>query len=138
MAEPKTKPTTASVSAYLNGITNEQMRADSFEVMKMMEKASGQPAVMWGTAIVGFGSYTYKYASGTTGDWPLCGFSPRKQALTVYLMTGFDGYGELLSKLGKYKTSKACLYIKKLDDVDRKVLMELIEESVKYMKLKYK
>jgi len=138
MAEPKTKPTTASVTDYLNAIASEQMRSDCFEVMKMMDDASKQPAVMWGNAIVGFGSYTYKYASGVTGDWPLCGFSPRAQALTIYIMTGFEGYDELIARLGKCKTSKACLYIKKLDDVDRKVLKQLIKNSVKNMKAKYK
>ena len=89
---------------------------------------------MWGASIIGFGSYHYKGASGREGDWPLTGFSPRKQALTLYLMHGFDAHADLLKKLGKYKTSVGCLYIKKLDDVDKKVLKELVTASVKTMK----
>jgi hypothetical protein len=92
---------------------------------------------MWGTAIVGFGSYTYKYSTGRTGDWPLAGFSPRKQALTIYIMAGFKRFPELMKNLGKFKVSGgSCLYIKKLEDVDIKTLKELVAESVKYLKNK--
>lgn len=137
MAEPKTKPTNASVTDFLDSVDDEQRRADCYEVMKMMEKVTKQPAKMWGTAIVGFGSYTYKYASGNTGDWPLVGFSPRKQALTLYVMANSEYHAELLGLLGKFTFSKACLYVKKLDDIDRKVLKELIKESVRCVKEKY-
>lgn len=92
---------------------------------------------MWGSSIVGFGSYHYKYASGQEGDWPLVGYSPRKQNLSIYIMAGFAGSDKLLAKLGKHKTGKSCLYIKRLEDVDEKVLNTLIEKSVKHMRSKY-
>ena len=106
----------------------------SFEIAKMMKQVTKAEPKMWGTSIVGFGTYHYKGKSGREGDWMLVGFSPRKQNLTLYIMAGFDRYDELLKKLGKYTTGKSCLYIKKLADVDKKVLKELVSESVKVMK----
>ena len=133
-AEVKTKVNEASVEGFLNAVPDEQTRKDCFEILKMMKQVTKEEPKMWGASIVGFGSYHYKGASGREGDWMLTGFSPRKQNLTLYLMGGFDLHKELLKKLGKYKTSVGCLYIKKLDDVDKKVLKELVTESVKTMK----
>ena len=130
MAELKTKKTSASVSAFLNGIKDEQARKDCKKIAKMMKDATGKSSKMWGSSLVGFGSYHYKYASGREGDWFLTGFSPRKQNLTLYIMDGFKSYGTLMKKLGKHKTGKSCLYVKSLDDVDTDVLRELIERSV--------
>lgn len=133
-AELKTKQTEASVDDFLNAIPDEQTRKDCFEIAKIMKQATKSEPKMWGTSIVGFGSYHYKGASGREGDWMLTGFSPRKQNLTLYIMAGFDRYEALLKKLGKFSTGKSCLYIKKLADVDKKVLKELVSESVKVMK----
>lgn len=137
MVELKTKVSKQSVTAFLNGIADEQKRKDARTVMKLMKAATGKQARMWGDSMVGFGSYHYKYASGREGNWFLTGFSPRKQALTLYIMAGFSGYDGLMKKLGKYKTGKSCLYVKKLEDVDLKVLQELIERSVQHMLRKY-
>ena len=133
-AELKTKVNEASVEEFLNAVTDEQTRTDCYEILKMMKQVTKEEPKMWGASIVGFGSYHYKGASGREGDWFLTGFSPRKQNLTLYLMHGFDAHADLLKKLGKHKTSMGCLYIKKLDDVDKKVLKELVTESVKRMK----
>lgn len=132
--ELKTKVNDASVTKFLEGVTDEQNRNDAFEMLKLMKQVTKEEPKMWGASIVGFGSYHYKGASGREGDWMLTGFSPRKQALTVYLNHGFDAHKDLLKKLGKYKTGMGCLYINKLDDVDRKVLKELVTASVKRMK----
>lgn len=134
MSELKTKVNSASVKDFLNSIENEQIRKDCFEISKMMENITKAKPKMWGASIVGFGSYHYVGKSGREGDWMLTGFSPRKQNLTLYLMGGFDSEKDLLKKLGKHKTSVGCLYIKKLDDVDKKVLKELVASSVKKMK----
>jgi len=133
-AELKTKVNNASVEGFLNSVEDEQKREDCFEILKMMKQVTKEEPKMWGATIVGFGSYHYKGASGREGDWMLTGFSPRKQNLTLYLMHGFDVHKDLLNKLGKHTTSMGCLYIKKLDDVDKKVLKELVAESVKRMK----
>jgi hypothetical protein len=133
-AELKTKVNEASVEGFLNSVKDEQARADCFEILKIMKQVTKEEPKMWGASIVGFGSYHYKGASGREGDWMLTGFSPRKQNLTLYLMGGFDAHADLLKKLGKHKTSVGCLYIKKLEDVDKKVLKELIVETVKTMK----
>lgn len=133
-AELKTKLNDASVEDFLNTVSDEQIRADCFEIAKIMKQATKAEPKMWGSSIVGFGSYHYKGASGREGDWMLAGFSPRKQNLTLYIMAGFDRYDQLMKKLGKFSTGKSCLYIKKLADVDKKVLKELISESVQYMK----
>ena len=134
MAELKTKLTDASVDKFLKGVKNEEVRADCYQIIEIMKKAAKAEPKMWGTSIVGFGTYHYKGKSGREGDWMLVGFSPRKQNLTLYIMAGFDRYNDLLKKLGKFTTGKSCLYIKKLADVDKKVLKELVTESVKVMK----
>jgi hypothetical protein len=132
MAEPKTKPTTKSALEFLSSIEPLEKRNDSLVLLKMFENVTGQKPVMWGSGIVGFGMYHYKSErSSQEGDWPLVGFSPRKQYLTLYIITGIEHEQELLSKLGKYKTSKACLYINKLADIDEKVLTKLIDKSFK-------
>lgn len=129
--ELKTKKNEASVEDFINKIEDEKMREDCRKVSKLMQKATGAEAEMWGANIVGFGKYMYKYASGREGEWMEVAFSPRKANLTLYIMSGFKEYDELLAKLGKHKTGKSCLYIKRLSDVDEKVLKELIESSVK-------
>ena len=137
MADNKTQPTKASVTEFIKAIDDPQKRADARKVAAMMRKATGKRAKMWGSSIVGYGTYHYKYASGREGDFMMAGFSPRKQALTVYIMDGFSKYGAHMKKLAKYKTGKTCLYIKRLSDVDEAVLQQLIEESVKYMRKNY-
>jgi len=131
MAELKTKENNADVEAFLNGIEDEKRREDCFAVLELMKKITKAEPKMWGASIVGFGNYRYKYQSGREGDWFVSGFSPRKQNLTLYIMSGFSRYDELLAKLGKHKTGKSCLYINKLEDVDLDVLAEMIETSVK-------
>jgi hypothetical protein len=131
MADVKTKRTNASVQAFLRSIDDEQRRQDCAAVARIMKEATGAGPKMWGASIVGYGSYHYTYESGREGDWFLTGFSPRKQNLTLYFMTGFEPHGALLRKLGKYKTGKCCLYIKKLSDIDLAVLTELIVRSVR-------
>ena len=137
MAGNKTKVTTASVASFLNDIADKQKRADAKKVAAIMRKATGCRAKMWGSSIVGYGKYHYKYASGREGDWALTGFSPRKRDLTVYIMPGFTPFETLMNRLGKYKTGKSCLYINKLADIDESVLEELISESVKLMRERY-
>lgn len=129
MAEIKTQVTRASVDKFLQQIRDERQREDCYAIRKMMKKVTKADPKMWGTSIIGFGDYHYLYESGREGDWFLTGFSPRAQNLTLYMMGGFDG--ELLKKLGKYKTGKGCLYIKKLEDIDQKVLSELISKSIR-------
>jgi hypothetical protein len=133
MAEPKTQKNDASVEDFLNAVANEKRREDSFVVNDLMKDVTGEQPSMWGDSIVGFGTYRYKYASGREGEWPVTGFSPRKQNLTLYIMDGFEDYDALLSDLGKYKTGKSCLYINKLEDVDLEVLRQLIEQSVAHV-----
>ncbi len=137
MPELKTQPTRASVTEFVAGIDDRQQRADARRVAAMMRRATGKRAKMWGPSIVGYGSYHYKYASGRDGDFMITGFSPRKQALTVYIMPGLSDFKNLLEKLGKYKTGKSCLYIKRLSDVDEKILEKLIVDSVRVMRKKY-
>jgi hypothetical protein len=134
MAELKTQRTDASVEGFLNDVTNEKKREDSFAILELMREVTGEDPAMWGPSIVGFGSYRYRYASGREGAWPLVGFSPRKRNLTLYIMSGFDNYEALLADLGKYKTGKACLYINKLEDVDLSTLRELVRQSVDYIR----
>lgn len=131
MAELKTIPTKSSVDKFLKGIKDEQKQADCYEILQLMKKATKAEPRMWGTSIVGFGKYHYVYESGREGDWFITGFSPRKQNLTLYMMGGFDQFEDLMKKLGKHSTGKGCLYINKLEDVDAKVLKELITKSVK-------
>jgi len=134
MAELKTKVNNASVGKFIKSIKDERIREDCYKILDIMKKATKAGPKMWGTSIIGFGSYHYKYASGREGDWMLTGFSPRKQNLTLYIMPGFAEYDGLLKKLGKHTIGKSCLYIKKLEDVDQKVLKELVTKSVKKMK----
>lgn len=130
MAELKTKKTNASVPAFLKTITDEQRRKDCQTVVRLMKEVTGEQPRMWGSSIVGFGAFKYRYASGHEGEWPIAAFSPRKNDLTIYLIPGFDQFKSLMSKLGKYKTGKSCLYIKSLDDVAAPVLKQLISKSV--------
>jgi hypothetical protein len=138
MVALKTKLNDDSVEDFLNAVEDKQKRADSYKLLKMMVEISGEPAKMWGDAIVGFGTYHYVYASGREGDWMLTGFSPRKANISVYLMAGFDELGDELNALGKHKSSKGCLYVKKLSDIDEKVLRKMIKKSIDIMKKRYK
>jgi hypothetical protein len=133
MAELKTQPNQSSVVDYLNTVENDLKRADSFTILQLMQEVTGEEPIMWGDSIVGFGTYRYKYASGRQAEWFLTGFAPRKQNLTLYIMSGFSNYEQLLGQLGKFKTGKSCLYINKLDDVNLDVLRKLVKESVDHM-----
>ncbi len=130
MADNKTTPTRLSVAAYIDAITDETRRADAKALVKLMQKATGEKPVMWGPSIVGFGSHHYVYESGREGDMPLAGFSPRKAATVLYGITGSGEAEQLLASLGKHTTGKGCLYIKKLADVDQKVLETMVVKSV--------
>ena len=136
MAELKTKKNDQSVEEFLNRVSDESRRQDCFTVLSLMKAVTKVEPKMWGAGIVGFGTYQYKYASGQEGEWPIIGFSPRKQDLTLYLMSGFEKSPDLMKKLGKHKTGKSCLYIKKIEDIDLKILKKLIEQSVKSMSKK--
>lgn len=133
MSENKTRPTNQDVVAFLNSVEHKTRREDGLALLNMMVEETGEEAVMWGSSIVGFGSYHYQYASGREGDMPLVGFSPRKQSMTIYIMPGFDEYEDLLASLGKHKIGKSCLYVNKLADVDENVLRRLIRQSVEHM-----
>ncbi|NNC78343.1 MAG: DUF1801 domain-containing protein [Woeseiaceae bacterium] len=137
MAELKTRPTKASVTDFIRNIDDAGQRSDSKKIAAMMRKSTGARAKMWGDQIVGFGSYQYTNSAGKDFEWMLTGFSPRKQALSVYIMPGFGQFDALMKKLGRFKTGKSCLYIKRLSDVDERVLQRLIDESVKHMRKKY-
>lgn len=134
MAENKTRTTDKSVQAFIDSVEDERKREDCLALVQLMQDVTGEEPRMWGDTMVGFGSYHYKYASGREGDMFLAGFSPRKQNLTLYIMAGFDEYQALLSRLGKYKTGKACLYVKSLRDVDMDVLKDMVERSVQHMR----
>ena len=136
-SQNKTVETDASVEEFINAVDNEQKPQDSWELLVLMEKVTGSPAKMWGSSVVGFGQYHYKYESGREGDFFITGFSPRKTARTEYIMPGFDGYEEHQSKLGPYKTGKSCLYLKKHDAIDRKVLEDIVTDSVAVMRKRY-
>lgn len=133
----KTQQNDNSVEDFLNGIEKEQKRKDAFELLQIFKEVTGETPKMWGDSIVGFGSYHYKYASGQEGDWMLTAFSPRKANLTVYIMSEFERAKDLLAKLGKHKTTRSCLAINKLADVDTNVLKEIIAQSVQIMREKY-
>ena len=137
MAEQKTRPTEADVRAFLNAVTPERRREDSLTMLEMMSRVTGLKPKMWGPSIVGFGQYHYRYNSGHEGDSFLVGFSPRKTALTVYIMPGFSMYEDLMARLGKHSVGRSCLYIKRLDHVDHEVLKTLIEQSYAFMREKY-
>lgn len=132
-AKLKTAPNDRSVEAFLEEIEDEKRRRDCFTLLELMKEVTGTEPRMWGDSIIGFGSYHYRYESGREGDWFLTGFSPRKQNLTLYIMSGFAGYDALLGKLGKFTTGKACLYVKKMEDVDLETLRELVRQSVQHM-----
>ena len=134
MAELKTKVSDASVPAFLAAVKDEQQRKDCMQVLSLMRAVTKEEPKMWGTSIVGFGSYHYKYASGQEGDWFLAGFSPRKGNLTIYITPGLHRYPELLQRLGKHSTGKGCVYIKKLAEIDQAVLKQLIAQGVKDQK----
>ena len=137
MADLKTRPTDKSVADFINSIEDPIKKKDSLKLLEIFEAATGEKPVMWGDSIVGYGSYHYKYASGQEGDWALTGFSPRKNNLTVYIMSGFEEFQPQLQELGKFKSSVSCLYIKKLDDVDTGVLKNIITESSEIMRARY-
>lgn len=134
MAELKTKVNDANVTTFLDSIADEAKRKDSYLLFKMMQKATKNEARMWGDSIVGFGDYHYVGKSGREGDWFLAGFSPRKQALTLYMLGGWEQHAELLAKLGKHSLGKGCLYIRRLADVDMSILNKLTVEAVKRAK----
>lgn len=134
MAELKTVPTGASVTDFLNAITDEKRRQDCLTVCALMQEITGEAPIMWGASIVGFGTYRYCSPSGRSGNWMLTGFASRKASLTLYIMSGFGEYDALLEKLGKYSTGVSCLYIKRLSDVDLTVLRALITQSVAHMR----
>jgi hypothetical protein len=137
MAEPKTKPTAASVAAFIAGIKDPGQRRDAGALVKLMRGVTRKQPKMWGSSIVGFGSYHYVYASGREGDWPVVAFSPRKGNTTVYIMNGFSRYRELLRKLGKHRTSVSCLYLRSLEDVDMTLLKAIVADSVREMHRSY-
>ena len=137
MAELKTKKTDNSVVEFLNAIDDEQRRTDCLTLLDLFKQISKETPKMWGTSIVGFGSYHYKYDSGREGDWFLTGFSPRKQNLTIYITAGFKAYDEIMRDLGKYKTGSSCLYVKKLSDIDMDKLKILVDASLAYMRDRY-
>lgn len=131
MAELKTRPTDKSVERFLRSVKDKTRRAECETLTKLMTSVTKKPGIMWGSSIVGFGSYHYKYKSGREGDWFLTGFSPRKQNLTVYIMCGFDRHAPIMKKLGKYKTGKSCLYINNLGDINLTALRELVRQSIR-------
>lgn len=138
MTDLKTKKSSASVPEFLKSVEHEQRRNDSFELLEIFEQVTKMPPMLWGDSIVGFGEYHYKSErSKQEGDWPLTGFSPRKSNMTVYIIPGFKNYQDLLSNLGKHKTSVSCLYFNKLENIDIKVLKQIIRRSVSDMKKQY-
>jgi hypothetical protein len=136
--QAKTTETTLSVKDFIKKITEAERQKDALAIVDIMEKQSGFPAKMWGPAIIGFGSYHYVYESGHEGDAPLVGFSPRKSEFALYLSSAFEKREELLKQLGKHKSAKACVYIKKIEDIKVDILKKMISASVKYYKAKYK
>lgn len=133
MAEAKTQPTKVSLKAFLDAMPEQKRRADCETIAAMMQQATGEPPVIWGSSIVGFGTYLVHYANGSQAEWPLIGFSPRKQDITLYVMFGEDSHAELLARLGKHRTSKVCLYIKRLAGLDLDALRQLIVDTVAAM-----
>jgi hypothetical protein len=129
MGEPKTKRNNMSVTAFLESVPDPRRRADAEAVCALIAEVTGAPPQMWGTSIVGFGTYHYRYATGREGDWPPVGLSPRKQSLTIYLSAGFDSVADQLARLGPHTTGKSCLYVKRLADVDQQVLRDLVGDA---------
>ena len=136
LSKPKTIPNEASIVDFLEKQENPIRKRDCFSLIEIMKRLTGEEPQMWGSSIIGFGTYHFRYDSGREGDWFLVGFSPRKQALTLYIMSGFKKHDSLMAQLGKHKTGKSCLYIKTLDDVDLDILEDLIRHSVAYVKTK--
>lgn len=134
MAEQKTLPTAESVKQFIESQENEKKRQEAYILLDLMKKVTGEEAKMWGSSIIGFGSYHYKYESGHEGDSLRVGFSSRKAKHSIYIMPGFDNYDYLMKKLGKFKTGKSCLYVNKLEDIDLEVLKDLIKESYLHIK----
>ncbi len=137
MSDLKTTPNELSVDDFIDAIESEQKRDDSRALLKIMKEITGDAPTMWGTSIIGFGKYHFRYESGREGDWMVAGFSPRKQNLTIYMMGGFENQSDLLTKIGKVKSSVGCLYVKKLVDIDLQILKEMIQLSVDTVKKKY-
>ena len=129
MSDAKTKPTSISVDEFLETVTDPQRRADAAAACTLFRGATGAEPVMWGPSIIGFGAYTYRYASGRSGEAPAVGLSPRRANLTIYVSAGFDGYGDLLDRLGRHSTGKGCLYLDKLSDADPEVLRTLVRRA---------
>lgn len=136
-SQNKTQPTAASVETFLSTVEPPQKQTDARTLLIMMQDLTGKAPVMWGSSIIGFGTYQYKYDSGREGSHIVTGFSPRKTALTVYIMCGFDSHQGLMDRLGTYKTGRSCLYIKKLSDIDQDILRQLIMASITWMKANY-
>ena len=137
MSDLKTRPNESSVEAFIDAVDHPRRREDARILLDLMHRVTGEKPVMWGPSIVGFGRYHYRYASGQEGDWPIAGFSPRRQNLSIYIMPGFGDYADLLARLGKHKTGKSCLYINKLADVDMDVLETLVRVAAEEMKRRY-
>lgn len=133
MATNKTAPTDRDPRDFIAALDDERRRAEAVELLELFEEKTGEHGVMWGDSIIGFGAYDFEYASGRSGSWMRVGFSPRKQQMTVYVMPGFERYDELLSSLGPHSTGKSCLYLKRLDAVDKTVLGDLVAESYEAM-----
>ena len=138
MAELKTRPTRKSVQRYINNLDNPARRRDCEALLALMSRLTGETPVLWGDSIIGFGRYHYQQKNGQKAIWPLTGFSPRKQNLTIYIMPGFSTYTGLLSRLGRHRHSVSCLYLNKLADIDRDVLSEMIADSVSIMRERYR
>lgn len=136
-AENKTQATVARVEDFVTGIADENQRADARSLIALMTRLSGEPATMWGPSIIGFGRYRYRYDSGREGEMCRIGFSPRKGQTVLYLIDGFEGHAELMAKLGKHKTGKSCLYVKRLSDIDLVVLEDMCRCSLAYMAAEY-
>lgn len=137
MAKNKTQPTSVSVTDFINSVPDEGKRKDSFHLLELMRDMTGHEPVMWGSSIIGFGKYHYRYDSGHEGDAPLLGFSPRKAAISLYVFTGLEAHEGLLERLGKFKRGKACIYVKKMADVDEESLKRLMRETIDFMQKKY-
>ncbi len=133
MSEMKTRPHEGDVESFLATVADDRRRRECRAVMALMREVTGEEPRMWGPSMIGFGSYHYRYESGREGDWFLTGVSPRKGALTVYIMAGFERYEALTARLGPHSTGRSCLYIKRLDDIDQDVLRELVDRSVRHM-----
>ena len=137
MSENKTKLTDQSVKSFIESLDDQQKIADSYSLVNLMKDVTGCEPKMWRSSIIGFGQYHYKYESGREGDWLKTGFSPRKREFSIYIMSGFKQHDELMKKLGKYRTGKSCLYVRRLEDINTDVLENLVQESVKFVDKQY-